>query len=141
MSDAKTRDTGVSLTYINNNYIRSDGTIPVFGSIDMRGNTLYNVSDPVNPQDKNKRLQKFLRNKRIKILLKPVDNLESSHFVLIENEKCIYNSFLFRTENYKALLERGETYPPDIVHFLVNNNKRNVLNVNNSIITLGLLKF
>ena len=51
MSDTKTRDTGVLLTYINNNYIRSDGTTPVFGSIDMRGNTLYNVSDPVNPQD------------------------------------------------------------------------------------------
>ena len=46
MSDAKTKDTGVSLTYINNNYIRS-----VSGSIDMRGNTLYNVSNPVNPQD------------------------------------------------------------------------------------------
>ena len=51
MSDTKTKDTGVSLTYINNNYIRSDGTTPVSGSIDMRGNTLYNVSDPVNPQD------------------------------------------------------------------------------------------
>ena len=51
MSDAKTRDTGVSLTYINNNYIRSDGGTPVSGSIDMKGNTLYNVSDPVNPQD------------------------------------------------------------------------------------------
>ena len=51
MSDAKTKDTGVSLTYINNNYIRSDGGTPVSCSIDMRGNTLYNVSDPVNPQD------------------------------------------------------------------------------------------
>ena len=51
MSDAKTKDTVVSLTYINNNYIRSDGGTPVSGSIDMRGNTLYNVSDPVNPQD------------------------------------------------------------------------------------------
>ena len=49
MSDTKTRDTGVSLTYINNNYIRRDGTTPVAGSIDMRGNTLYNVSDPLNP--------------------------------------------------------------------------------------------
>ena len=44
MSDTKTKDTGVSLTYINNNYIRRDGDTPVFGS-------LYNVSDPVNPQD------------------------------------------------------------------------------------------
>ena len=51
MSDTKTRDTGVSLTYINNNYIRSDGSTPVTGSIDMKGNTLTNVSDPVNPQD------------------------------------------------------------------------------------------
>ena len=51
MSDTKTRDTGVSLTYINNNYIRGDGGTPVSGSIDMRGNTLYNVSNPVNPQD------------------------------------------------------------------------------------------
>ena len=50
MSDAKTRDTGVSLTYINNNYIRSDDGTPVSGSINMNGNTLYNVSDPV-PQD------------------------------------------------------------------------------------------
>ena len=51
MSDAKTRDTGVSLTYINNNYIRSDGGTPVSGSINMNGNTLYNVSDPVNLLD------------------------------------------------------------------------------------------
>ena len=51
MSDAKTRDTGVSLTYINNNYIRTDGSTPVSGSINMNGNTLYNVPDPVNPQD------------------------------------------------------------------------------------------
>ena len=51
MSDTKTKDTGVSLTYINNNYIRSDGGTPVSGSIDMRGNTLYNVSNPVHPQD------------------------------------------------------------------------------------------
>ena len=51
MSDTKTKDTGVSLTYINNNYIRSDGNTPVSGSIDVNGNTLYNVSDPVNPQD------------------------------------------------------------------------------------------
>ena len=51
MSDAKTRDTGVSLTYINNNYIRSDGSTPISGSIDMKGNTLYNVADPLNPVD------------------------------------------------------------------------------------------
>ena len=51
MSNAKTRDTGVSLNYINNKYIHNDGSTPISGSIDMNGNTLYNVSDPVNPQD------------------------------------------------------------------------------------------
>ena len=51
MSDTKTKDTGVSLTYINNNYVRSDGGNPLSGSLDMRGNTIYNVADPVNPQD------------------------------------------------------------------------------------------
>ena len=51
MSDTKTKDTGVSLTYINNNYVCSDGGTPLTGSIDMKGNTIYNVADPVNPQD------------------------------------------------------------------------------------------
>ena len=51
MSDTKTKDTGVSLTYINNNYVRSDGGNPLTGSLDMKGNTIYNVADPVNLQD------------------------------------------------------------------------------------------
>ena len=51
MSDLKTKDTGVSLTYINNNYVRSNGETPLTGSLNMRGNTIYNVADPVNPQD------------------------------------------------------------------------------------------
>ena len=51
MSDTKTKDTGVTLTYINNNYVRSDGGTPITGPLDMRGNTIYNVADPVNPQD------------------------------------------------------------------------------------------
>ena len=51
MSDTKTKDTGISLTYINNNYVRSDGGTPLTGSLDMKGNTIYNVADPVNPQD------------------------------------------------------------------------------------------
>ena len=48
MSDTKTKDTGVSLTYINNNYIRSDG---VSGPINMNGNTLFNLPNPENIQD------------------------------------------------------------------------------------------
>ena len=51
MSDTKTTDSGVSLTYINNNYVRSDGGTPLTGSLDMKGNIIYNAADPVNPQD------------------------------------------------------------------------------------------
>ena len=42
---------------------------------------------------------------------------------------------LLKTEDYKTQLERGETYPPDIVHFLINSNKRNVQNINNGLLT------
>ena len=51
MSDTKTTDSGVSLTYINNNYVRSDGGTPLTGSLGMKGNIIYNVAEPVNPQD------------------------------------------------------------------------------------------
>ena len=85
--------------------------------------------------DKNKRLEKILKKKGIKGWLKPVDTLENSQFVLVENKRCVHKSFLIKTEDYKILLERGETYPPGIVHFLVNSNKRNVLNVNNGLLT------
>ena len=51
MSDTKTTDSGVSLTYINNNYVRSDGGTSLTGSLDMKGNIIYNVAEPVNPQD------------------------------------------------------------------------------------------
>ena len=61
--------------------------------------------------DKNKRLEKILKKKGIKGWLKPADSLENSQFVLVENKRCVYNSFLLRTEDYKILrLERGETY-------------------------------
>ena len=89
--------------------------------------------------DKNERLEKVLKKKGIKGWLKPVDNLENSQFLSAENKRCVYDSLLLRTEDYKTLLERGETYPPDIVHFLVNSNRRNVQNVNNSLLTPKLM--
>ena len=39
---------GVSLSYIGNNFLRRDGTNTANGSINMTGNTLTNVSNPVN---------------------------------------------------------------------------------------------
>ena len=42
---------GVSKRYISNNFLRRDGTNTATGSINMTGNTLTNVSNPVNAQD------------------------------------------------------------------------------------------
>ena len=51
MDDVKTSNDGASLAYINNNFLREDLTTTVTGSTNMAGYTLFNVSDPVNPQD------------------------------------------------------------------------------------------
>ena len=89
--------------------------------------------------DEIKRLNKMLNKKRLKGFLKPVENLEDSHFVLVEKIKdrfCNSNESIFKTEDYKALLESGKTYPPDIVHFLVITNKRNAQNIKNTLFAL-----
>ena len=91
-------------------------------------------------ENKNKRLEKILRKKGGRGLLKPVDDLESSHFVLIEHTRCSYKSLLIKTEDYKAILERGVTYPPDIVHFLIPSNKRNVQNIKNNLTKINQMK-
>ena len=51
MSDTKTKDTGVSLSYINNNYVRSDGGTPLTGSLDMRFNKVVNLHKPTEQYD------------------------------------------------------------------------------------------
>ena len=83
-------------------------------------------------ENKNKRLEKILRKKGGRGLLKPVD-LEISHFVLVEDTRCSYKSIIFKTEDYKVILERSVTYPPNIVHFLVIGNKRNAQNIKNTL--------
>ena len=42
---------GVSLSYIANHFLRRNGTNTATGSINMTGNTLTNISEPVNAQD------------------------------------------------------------------------------------------
>ena len=89
--------------------------------------------------DKIKRLKRVLTMKGIKGWLKPVDNLEKSHFVIVENPKCVYKSMLIKTEDYEAILERGETYSPDIIHFLVNSNRRTVQDINKTLLPPRLM--
>ena len=75
--------------------------------------------------NRSKRLEKFLKERGLKKWFKPVDSLENSDFVLIENKRCRDKSIIITTENYKTEIERGETYSPDIVYFLGIINKRN----------------
>jgi len=41
----------ISLTQMNDTFLRRDGRITVFGTINMTGNTLTNVSNPVHDYD------------------------------------------------------------------------------------------
>ena len=131
MSDTKTKDTGVSLTYINNNYIRSDGGNPVTGSIDMKGNTLYNVSDPVNPQDvvtkvyvdntkgsgvigrkvgdavSIKENLDFLGKQKIKNLPEPVDDNDAVNKKYVDEMDNLKSAFTLINGGYEA---RGSLY-------------------------------
>ena len=131
MSDTKTKDTGVSLTYINNNYIRSDGGNPVTGSIDMKGNTLYNVSDPVNPQDvvtkvyvdntkgsgvigrkvgdavSIKENLDFLGKQKIKNLSEPVDDNDAVNKKYVDEMDNLKSAFTLINGGYEA---RGNLY-------------------------------
>ena len=83
--------------------------------------------------ERSKRLEKNLRKKGVKNMFKPFDSLENSDFVLIENKRCINESGILTTEDYKDILERGATYPPENVHFLVIRNRRNSQTIKNAI--------
>ena len=131
MSDTKTKDTGVSLTYINNNYIRSDGSNPVTGSLDMRGNTIYNVADPVNPQDvvtkvyvdntkgsgvigrkigdavSIKENLDFLGKQKIKNLPEPVDDNDAVNKKYVDEMDNLKSAFTLINGGYEA---RGTLY-------------------------------
>ena len=84
--------------------------------------------------DRSKRLNKILSKKGLRNWFKPVDSLENSDFVLIENKRCRYESIVFTTKEYKTKIERGETYLPDVVHFLGITNKRNTQTIKYALI-------
>ena len=74
--------------------------------------------------DKIERLEKILKKKGFKGLVKPVHNLEKSHFVIIENPNCITDSLIIKTEGFNKLIDRFENLPEELIHYAVIINKR-----------------
>ena len=136
MSDTKTKDTGVSLTYINNNYIRSDGGTPVSGSINMNGNTLYNVPEPMNSQDVA--TKEYADNKRPHIIAvhTPYYGLlikDKYQFTFGVNEvEPRYSGFLIphsgRIKKIASRIDGAIRYPASLFSFMMTKKKKNTHN-------------
>ena len=90
MSDLKTKDTGVSLTYINNNYVRSDGGTPLTGSFDMRFNKVVNLQKPTEQYDATTKDYVDYVEKKIEEKLKEIkEKLEKrTHLIAIHARYC-----------------------------------------------------
>ena len=112
MSDTKTKDTGVSLTYINNNYVRSDGGTPLTGSLDMRGNTIYNVADPVNPQDV---VTKVYVDNRSKHLI----TIHARYCGVLKNGEYQFNFNGANFQNCKEIIGKYEDLKGSITGFVM----------------------
>ena len=109
MSDTKTRDTGVSLTYINNNYIRSDGTSEITGNLNMASNTIENLGNPTKPKDAV--TKEYVDN------TKGVDMIERNfkHLIAVHARYCSVlkrgeYQFNFSGGNFKTCEENVEKY-------------------------------
>ena len=115
---------GVSLSYIGNNFLRRDGTNTAIGSINMTGNTLTNVSNPVNAQDiatKNYADTKMstmmgdiqMTDNRITGLSDPVGNQDAATKLYVDNhmarQRLAISSSLGATIFKQPLLEVGVT--------------------------------
>ena len=75
--------------------------------------------------DKIKRLEKGLKKKGLKCWLKPVANLEKSHFVIVESPNCLINSLIFKTEDFNKIIEKGGSFPVELIHYVALHNTRN----------------
>ena len=101
MSDTKTKDTGVSLTYINNNYVRSDGGTALTGSLDMRFNKLVNLHKPTEQYDAATKdyvdyIEKKIREKLEKEIREKLE--KRIHLIMVNANytgPLLYNKFQF----------------------------------------------
>ena len=89
--------------------------------------------------DKEKRLRKILLKFGHKGKLKPVKTLEEAFIVFVEDPHNHKNNQLFHKRVYQMVLDRGDTFPENLVHFLIPSNSRNIRQVIESIVTSGLM--
>ena len=87
--------------------------------------------------NKEKRLRKLLFIRGWKGRLKSVATLEEAHMIMIEDGQCINRSIIFDKDTYVTVLEKGYTFPEDMIHYLVPSNPRDARNVARSISLSG----
>ena len=85
--------------------------------------------------DKLKRLNKILVKTGLKGQLKPVETLDDAHIILLESKHSIDQTVFVGKDSYKKLIKDGDTFPPDIVHFLVSANPRNRWHIEKSLLS------
>ena len=92
--------------------------------------------------DKLKRLRKILIKKGLKGVLKPVENPEDAHIILIEDKQSLDQTVIVGKDTYKVMIEEGHTFPEDNVYFLVSANPRNRWNIEKRLFTsmIGFVK-
>ena len=73
----------------------------------------------MDTMDKIKRTAKIRKKKELKNWLKPVDN-----FIIVENPKYIIDSLICKTKDFNISIERGESYPIELIHYIALKNKR-----------------
>ena len=109
---------GVSVRYVNNNFIRRDGTNEVEGDISMNNHKLVNLSEPTEAQDAATRgyIKNFTRNNFLKI--DGTNNMEgdlnvNNHQIInlsdpVDDGDVITKSYLESTTNNFFRRDGGE---------------------------------
>ena len=84
--------------------------------------------------DKEKRLRKIFSRMMLKGQLKSVKTLEEAIIVIVEDPSSFNNNVFFHKRGYQMVLDRGNTFPEDLVHFTVPTNPRNIMKVTQGIL-------
>ena len=84
--------------------------------------------------DKEKKLRKLLSNSGLKGQLKLVKTLEEAAIIIVKDPIRKGKNTFFNRRGYQMLLDRGETFPEELVYFTVPTNPRNMSEIGRSIL-------